>query len=458
MGLFRKKVTDDKYYDAILYQNLMLSSPLLENYVISIAMKTNQHLDPEILLRAVNMEIERNESLLLRFVREKGVWRQHIIAPFTLKKLKTHDMHNRSLSEVESAVDKAASTRLNLRRSDPPFEIIHFIGPENTDYLLLNFLHVHTDGHSSTLTLADIFQIYFHLIGISDMPQPLTSVREFLDNSEQYLAAKAIREERAKKFYIEQYDRLGEPLYTPAKRNAPELRTGRGYTPIPKLHKKSDVFRAHFSPEFYKKCSEFALEHKVELNALFLLAIRTYYSALNDNQDDIYLGVSITNKGKKAEKLLPFFLASSVNLRTVISSDCFFAEALQSMNNSYALSLRYRDYSSLTDFAITAERYKTEMAPYKDLLYGRFSANFSFPDGWTIEGYCPAQKTIMDMTPIYMMVMDAADKGLNFNYQYISEIYDETDIKALHNGFETILRKGMETPDITIGELLKEFE
>lgn len=457
MGIFRKNLPNVEYFDINDTQEWLITTPLIQNFVISVALKINHTLDNDTLLKAINMEIQRNEALRLRCKKVDGKWKQYFLPPFELKSVVHFDMRDKTIGEVEKAVDKQSDKKILFNRSHEPFRFTHFMGPDNTDYLLLQFLHIYTDAYTTNLTLIDTLNVYLALIGAAEMPQPLTSTSEYLKNSVvPNLEAKV---EKATRYFEECFEQYGEPQYAALNKSFFDpQKDGHVLKPLPKLNKQASMLRIDAERAFIEKVNSFCAEHRISQNALYMLAFRSYYSAANDGCKDIFFYQTIDNRSKAAEKRLPCSISQVVMVRTVIDNNTSFSEALKETDYRCLMALRHRFYPLTKYLAYAVEHYAFPAnGSYYDLAYGRIAIDWSFPSGWIVDGYWPSPETITDLTPIYLMILDST-RGARFCYRYTKERYTENDLIAFHNGMVKIIERGMEDPSLTLNELMKELQ
>lgn len=431
------------------------------NFVVGASVRVNHILDKSVLLKALNLEIERNEGMRLRFYKDGKAWKQYIDDAFQVSSFRIYDLRKYSMDEALLRMRKHTKKKIRSGSSDIPFLFLCFYAPDGWTYLYMGMFHRYMDAYAISLTLSDLLMVYLSLSGLSPMPEPLLGLDKFLTENAENVKRQAPLKKEATEYYLEQFENYGEPLYASAKKNFVLAENRRFLTAKFSFHWKVSLFQSRIDSDFLERINHFCARNSICQNALFFSAFRLFYSAVNGGQKDISFYYTLDLRGKKSEKRLPVEMASAYFFRTVFDSDLSFGILAQKVNEQYMLSLRHSTYD-FTDYLIHCFQnypgYNTRSTFY-DLVFSNIYTPRSqpLPEGWKGEGFWLFPKNVLDRTPIYLLVLDSCEGGLNFFYRYSSTLYQEQDIQNLHNGMVRILTRGMENPDLTVKELMEEF-
>ena len=149
------------------------------------------------------------------------------------------------------------------------------------------------DSCGLIVMINDLMQLYTHYRFGSDFPKDLADFETVLSKDLEKAANKK-RFLKDKKFWDDQLDILGEPLYSDIQGPA-ILEESR------KLHNDKNLRAAdielknlfvavkdyYLEPEPTKNLLDFCTNHQLSMTNLLLLGIRTYLSKVNDGQEDI---------------------------------------------------------------------------------------------------------------------------------------------------------------------------
>jgi hypothetical protein len=233
---------------------------------IPTSITVNQAMDMELLKKAVNIEIERNDCLRLRFFKLDKEIRQHFLPKVVLDDIPVK--HFATKEEMKACLVADAQKPVKWLK-DEIFRIILFTTPEGHTGIYLNASHIIMDAPACGVFYADLLAVYRALSKGEDLPEPLYPYEDAIKADLAYLADTA-RYEKDKKFYYEYWTQNGEPFYAgvhgPAllekmrkKTKNPDLRVPAAYDMI---HDKCEIVRYHVDPVQAKKIFDFCMETK----------------------------------------------------------------------------------------------------------------------------------------------------------------------------------------------------
>lgn len=421
----------------------------------SFTTKTNINFD--IMQKAFEIEIERNESLRNRFTKVDGKLKQYFIPAF---KMTVPRKYFRNKAEQEAYFAKDAQKPVKFTDS-VPYRICFFKTAGVGNGIYFNVSHLAMDAMGMVGFLFDMLGVYFAIKKGSPIPEPLYSYEEYIQDEFIRLANEK-KQAKHEAFYKEYFEKGGEPFYAgvhgPAflekarvKQKNPDLRVPAAYNPIMSACKQLTL---HIEPEKAAKIFAFCKENGIAPESLFMFALRTHCSAINYRTDDVFMMVTCSKRATVKEKKMSGCLVQPIQVRTIISEDKTFKEGLGEYTKVRSQLYRHLDYPY-----IAARDLSRDMYNY-NLIQGPACMMFTWlPLPIDLEVGFEYEFKLYDLgayfTPLYTICSpDPKDKGINMNYLYRYKLSEQSQIEALHKNALNVILKGIENPEITVGELL----
>lgn len=417
--------------------------------------KTN--IDFDIMQKAFEIEIERNDSLRNRFTTVDKELKQYFIPSF---KMTVPKKFFRNKADQEAFFDKDAQTPVKFKDC-APFRIYFFKTFKEGCGIYFNVSHLAMDAMGMVGTLLDLLMVYKALKTGEPLPEPLFSYEDYIQEEFKKLNDEK-KQAKHEKFYTEYFDKDKEPFYAgvhgPAflekqrkKKKNPDLRVPAAYNP---LYSKCKQLTLHIDSEKSTKIFDYCKANSIAPESLFMFALRTHCSSINYRIDDVFMMVTCSKRATVKEKKMSGCLAQPIQVRTIISEDKTFKEALGEYTRVRTQLYRHLDYPY-----IKARDLSRDIYGY-NLIQGPACMMFTWlPLPIDMELGFDFDFKIHDLgayfTPLYTICSpDPKDKGINMNYLYRYKLSNQQQIEKLHeNAVKTILA-GIENPDITVGELL----
>ena len=218
---------------------------------IPISFSVEGDLDFGLLKRAFNIEIERNDSLRLRFVKSGKTIKQYFEERATMNYIQV--MRFKSLEEQEAFFSKDAQKPVYFLKNET-FRVFFFKTEGAGSGIYFNVSHLILDAMGIVITLIDLLRVYKALKDGTEMPAPL-------DKYEDYIKAEFARLSDTKKmakheeFYKRYFLKGGEPFHAnvhgpelleKARKKNPNVRVPAAYNPI---YDKCDMIVKHINAE-----------------------------------------------------------------------------------------------------------------------------------------------------------------------------------------------------------------
>lgn len=260
---------------------------------VSVVAALQAELDMALLEKCLREEICRYGCMRVRFTRpdKHGEVQQYIMKRDN-RKLKTFDLSDLSMEKADEIMQGWAYE--TFEGDDVPMCEIRLMKlPEGYEGFFIHMDHRLIDSCGLVVMINDVMKLYTHYRFRAPRPEPLADYEEVLRTD----LAKASRQKRFlkdKKFWEDQLDTWGEPLYSDIqgpevlararkKHNDPTLRAA----DIEMENLFVQVKDYILEPEPTRRMMDFCQTHQISVTNLLLLGIRTYLSKVNNGQEDI---------------------------------------------------------------------------------------------------------------------------------------------------------------------------
>lgn len=458
----KKRISEgNKLYDITNSQNamyLMYKFGLHKQMVqIPTSVAVDYELDFGLLQKALDIEIQRNDSLRNRFTKQKGKVKQYFLKECSYKAVYKEfaNAEERDAFFSEDAMKPAKFLK------DEVYRIYFFKTADGNSGVYSVFSHLVMDALGIVGFYLDLFRVYKALLKGEEMPPALDCFEDQVQ-LDLKAAEDTVKMAKHEAFYKDYFLENGEPYYAGvhgheyldayrAKKKNPDIRVPMAYNP---LEDKCDMIVKHISPEDAKKIFNFCFEKKISPESVFVMGLRTHCSAVNYRIDDVCMMTVCSKRSTLKEKNMSGCLAEPLIFRSKLSEELTFKEALDKL-----VRIRTSLYRHLT-FPYTKARDMSlklfNFGPIQGANAMMFSwiplpIDDSFPFKFDFKTYNLGRY----FTPIYTMTMpDPKDKGINMCYMYRVKLSTPEHIEALHRNTMKVILDGIENPDITVKELL----
>lgn len=458
-----KTSADTIYYELSSSQNVVNTQFkycfFKESMNIVVCLYVKQQLDYELIKKAFNIEIERNDCLRLFFKKKSGKLMQYFTAPYAVDEIDQIDFTGKSKAEQDAFFGKDASKPVRFLK-DEIFRIKLIRTYDGRTGIYFAVCHLNMDAMSVFTFFNDLLKVYAVLLDHTEMPKPFLPFTEYLEREKQYFknTEKTAKDEQ---FFRNLFLTGGEPLYLGVngikpleelrkKRGKPDLRSFPVMNP---LQDKTKNIKLHISSELSQKIDRYCTENKTVPLYIIQLAMRTYLSKINNDAEDIIYITVCNRRATLADKNTSGSLADGIMVRTIFNADTKFSDAVTQTGEALAQSFRHANYNSIKSLALLNGMYKTR------LLDSYISMAFSYipvvaPEGWDID----ADWISNGRFPLHLyiiIVQNVTEGGYDIYYEYRVKTLNEDHIRALHSGMTEIIKKGLDDPEMTVGNIIK---
>ncbi|MCL1830139.1 MAG: amino acid adenylation domain-containing protein, partial [Oscillospiraceae bacterium] len=392
-------------------------------------------IDFNLLEQAVNIVIEKCESLRTRISDSKDVTLQYI-QPFEYAKLELIDFSNKTTEEVyqwdrEQSVVATKFVDSNL------FYFAMLKLEHNQAGLYIRINHLISDAWSIVLLINHITETYDNLLLGDHLPisefRPYT---DYIDAEQAYLNSK--RSQNDSNYWKEKYSVIPEFLslktkYDNVRENAAERKT---YVT---------------SGDIAKDVKEYCKTNRVSVFS-FMVSLLGIYLHRITGKTDFVIGTSILNRVNEDEKNTFGMFVSTVPLRVTIDPEMPFREFHQSQATEIISSLRHQKYP----YNLLMEEIRKNNRGVDSL----FEITLSFQNASLAKDTTGFQYEVRWHSPLAQT--NSLDIHLNdregddifvWDYNYLTSLFSDSDIDLMQDYLANLLLEVLADPDIAVKDI-----
>ena len=433
---------------------------------VSVVASLKAELDFGLLKKCIQLEIQRSGCMRIRFTKpdKDGQVKQYMIRHDS-RDIPLKDLSNMTMAEADNLMQQWAYQTFD-GDNIPMCEVSMLKLPEGYNGFFIHMDHRLLDSCGLVVMINDLMQLYTHYRFGSAYPQDLADFEEVLKKD----LAKATNEKRFakdKKFWDDQLDLLGEPLYSDIqgpgvleearqKHNNPKLRSA----DIELDDLFVDVKDYYLEPEPTKNLLDFCMNHQISMTNLLLLAIRTYLSKVNNGQEDITIQNFISRRSTHDEWTSGGSRTIMFPCRTVIAPETEFLAAAYEIQNMQNRIYMHSNYDPSLIYEEMKKRYGTpDNTTYEScyLTYQPMTVQMDNPHLEKIQQHSKWFANGAATKKMYLTVSHTEHGGMNFSYHYQTAHLEEHDMELLYYYMMRILFKGIAEPDMSIGEIMNQI-
>lgn len=422
-------------------------------------------LDFGLLKKCIQLEFERYGCMRIRFTKpdKNGEIRQYIMEKDT-RDIPLKDLSGMTLAEADAMMQQWAYQTFD--GDDISLcDVIMLKLPEGYNGFFIHMDHRLIDSCGLVVMVNDLMQLYTHFRFKSEYPSELADFEKVLAKD----LKKANNEKRFakdKKFWEDQLDALGEPLYSDIQ-GPSVLEESRKKHGDPALRaadiELKDLFVEvkdyYLEPEPTKNLIDFCMNHQISMTNLLLLSIRTYLSKMNNGQEDITIQNFISRRSTHDEWTSGGSRTIMFPCRTVISPDTEFLAAAYEIQNVQNRIYMHSNYDPALIEEEMRRRYHTpENTTYEScyLTYQPMPVKMDNPHLVHVSQHSKWFANGAATKKMYLTVSHTEYGGMNFSYHYQTAQLEEHDMELLYYYMMRILFKGIAEPDMSIGEIMEQ--
>lgn len=431
---------------------------------VSVVASLKAGIDFGLLKKCIQLEFERYGCMRIRFTKpdKDGEVKQYIVEKDS-RDIPMKDLSGMSMEDADNLMQQWAYE--TFEGDDIPMcDVTMMKLPDGYNGFFIHMDHRLIDSCGLVVMINDIMELYTHYRFGSEYPRDMADFEMVLEKD----IKKASNEKRFakdKKFWDDQLDQLGEPLYADIQ-GPSVLEEARKKHGNPKLRaadiELDNLFVAVkdyvLEPEPTKNLMDFCMNHQLSMTNLLLLGIRTYLSKVNGGQEDITIENFISRRSTHDEWTSGGSRTIMFPCRTVISADTDFMSAAYEIQNVQNRIYMHSNYDPALIEEEMRRRYKTpENTTYEScyLTYQPMPVKMDNPHLVNLPQHAKWFANGAATKKMYLTVSHTEYGGMNFSYHYQTAHLEEHDMELLYYYMMRILFKGIAEPDMTIGEIME---
>ncbi|MBR0113082.1 MAG: hypothetical protein IJM02_04985 [Clostridia bacterium] len=457
---------DIKYYPFTPAQemiNFMLKYSFFHKQVIQIpaSIVVKRKIDFDLMQKALEIEIERNDCMRLRF-EKKGGCRQYFADSINFGKVPVKTFS--SLEEQEAFLTADAQKPIRFLKGET-YRMYFFNTADGRYGIYINVIHLAMDAPAVFIFFADLLAVYEALESGSEMPKPLGSFETAIQKELEYINNED-KVNADKDFYINYFKKDGEPVWNGVmgpgpldrvreKKKNPDLKSCGSFDPI---HDQAVLEKKTLSVEDSKIILDYMEKNSLSGECVVQLGMRLHVGKINHRHDDTHFLVLSNRRKTLNDKRCGGTLASALPWRVILPEDLTFAQAVEKLRLLQSEIMRHNNYPFINWLEEERKLFNYSM---KDgtttMMFSWFPLEDNTMNGWDYEfhGYSIGHYVM----PLYTYAMkDSVTGGLRFAYLHRTDTISSEDIDRLQDNTVKALVMGCSNPDITLKEILDNID
>lgn len=421
----------------------------------------SEQIDFDLMTKAFNIEIERNDCLRLCFFKKNGQIMQYFRDPYRIGSVPILEF---SSDEERNEVLTADAQKPIRMLKGEIFRLKYFKMYDGRCGIYINIHHLVMDNAAVFFFFGDLFAVYDHLKKGTPMPKPLGSYEERIKKELDYVADKS-NLEREKQAYTEYITKNGEPLYLGVegpklleaerkRKKDPSIMAPSLFDPI---HDKADLAKRVVPLELSEKVFKFMKENNISGECLVQLAMRLHLSKINGGHLDTYFISLCTRRRTLPEKRSGGTVTAPLPWRVHLEENDTFADALDKMADAQVWAYRHMDYPYLEYRDLQRELFNySAAAASSTMMFSWLPIDEKTLNGREYEyvGYGLGRYIMV----LYTFAMKDVHSGcLKISYLHRTKFISTEDIDSLHSGTIKALELGISDPNMTVSKLLEKM-
>lgn len=401
-------------------------------------------IDFELFKKAIDIEIERNDSLRIHFTKnkKKHTITQHFVSPYkyadVLGKIEMFDLSGKTKEKQDKLLKKLANRPLRYEK----FQLLRVVFLRTYDGktgVFLSVTHLACDAYGVFITVTDLLEVYKALKTDQPLPKPLNPFEKLLAKNLQDMSPE--KDEEFKQQLTEYHDQLG-PLksYTGIiNKNLPhKAHDGNTLKNVMNIffRDKSGNLIKKISKETYERWIAFCQENSVTFNSLVLFGLSSYWAKINDCNDICYMN-HLACRATISDKYCAGVCMKSSYPRFLFQDEDSVLEALAKIE--HMMYMFYRNASRDTrifdpDKAFNINGYNY----YGCAMFSMIGTPYVAPEGWKFDFDIVSQGQAI--IPLYLyLIPDLLNGGMKFCFEYMKEYTNELQNESTFNGICTAI-------------------
>lgn len=435
-----------KYYNlSIPQENIWMVEQLHQNTNVNNIYGTfaiHKNLDLEILKKAINKIIENNDALRIRIV-EIDTKPIQYIHPYEYDDLPVYFLDNDNVDKINSIIDTINLEHINI--IGHKLYDLRLISTPTSVYVCIKMHHIIADAWSMGQIFIENIQKYYTEIEENRIVDKKTSYLDYVQKTEEYKNSdKYLRDMKFWQKYVKNISYKSEFELVKDKKN-------------------NRIIKA-INPSLHEKIATFCKDNNISEFAFFLGVISTYFSKIF-GQENIVVGTPFLNrqKAKKELEVMGMFVAT-LPISIQVDNRLNFIELCKQITATNILcfkhsSFPYREIQQeyIKTSGQNTNLYEIAFSYQMNRLDKTFDSNI-YKTTWFANN--------VQVNPLVISYVNHFGEQ-ELCYDYLIELFDETDINNIHERFLHMINQILKNNDCIIQNisilcdndiaLLKEF-
>ncbi|NJD04771.1 MAG: amino acid adenylation domain-containing protein [Ruminiclostridium sp.] len=408
---------------------------------ISGTIKIKGDIDYSLLEKAVNLMLEKNDSLRLRIIQKDNDINQYV-SPYIYCKLDYFDFSEQGLDKLyEWDTFQTQTPFLNFDSDLFYFALIKM--NDNFGGIYVRLHHIIGDAWSMVM-LSEIMRYYNNLSNgtvINESNKP--SYIEYILDEEHYINSNRFHKD--KEFWNEKYKTIPD-LTT--------IKVSKSNDSYIRAKRKTFIVPARLS----LKIREYCRDNKTSVFVLFYAALSMYINRIT-SKEDLVFGTLVLNRSNVREKETMGMFMSIAPVRIKVNGNLKFISFVDEISKEWMSILRHQKYPfdllmcDLREANKGMEKLYDIILNYQNAKLCKTDGNISYEGRWHVNG-CQTESLRIHLN-------DREDDGnIILDYDYLCDLFHAKEIEFIHDHIIRLLWHALDNPlkEICRIEMISEKE
>lgn len=399
------------------------------------SVRIREEIDYCCLEKAINILIQKNDSIRIRISEEESEPVQYI-SEYNYTSIDFLDFSKKGLKELYKWDEQQTTTPFDIEGSDLfYFALLKISDTEGGFYFKLH--HLISDAWTASLIINQIIEYYWRLknkIEISAENKP--SYTEYINREENY--------KNSKKFIKD------KDFWNSILSDIPEitsLKTSNNALKSTRSKRKAFVI----PPELASQVREYCAGNKVSPFTFFLSILAVYINRIA-LKSDIVLGTPVLNRSNTREKNMLGMFVSTIPLRFSVDESMDFSSLVQTLAKEWMMTLRHYEYpydlliKDIREKHRSVENLYDIVLSYQNAKLNKAEYISNYEARWHFNGH--------QTNSLSIHINERENDGnIAFDYDYLAQVFTLKSIEYIHKHMLVIIQDAMKNPSKKIYQL-----
>ena len=417
---------ENKYSLTFPQKNIWLVENFYDNKKINIisgSLYINSDFNVHLAEKTINKFVQLNDAMRLQINIEEGMPNQKVM-PYKKFIVEKIDVSKKTEEDIKKIKEDYISKPIEIINSELFSYLLLDRGNEKGE-IFLKAHHLICDAWSVSKMGEGLSSIYQEFLNGIEREEEYPSYLNYIEKEREYLASD--KSNKDKDFWQEYLSGFSEAVGI---KNIPE---GTTY--------EAKRYKYNLTEDVEKKVFGFCKETKCSPFTVFMVAIAIYIYRTTE-KNDIVIGTPILNRSNFAEKNMQGMFVSTMPIRFKINEEETFIELCKKNALETMTLFRHQRYP----YSKISEEHK-ENNGMKEKLYKMMvsyqNARTEFGDKEKYEITWDFSGAIQDAIEVHIADLNN-DGKLNIFFDYLTDVFDEVEIKHLAKRIEEIIKDGID--------------